>query len=268
MDFLRLLRDKRVVLLDGAMGTQLDRKGLMGRGSVNLDAPQAVLDVHRAYAHSGCDALIANTLTMNRIYIETHNVGVSVAEVNRAGVELAREAAGDRLCVLGDMSSTGQLLEPYGTYRETQFCDAFREQAEVLARPGWTGSLSRRCSICARRCAHCGLQRKLRPARGRLDCLSDGCKRRPDDDGGHRRAVCPAAYRRRGGDNRSQLRRSRPGWDVPRGRPTRARPPTGRSQPSQMRESRNWLGTRRSSTWNRRPLPKVSPSASGPGRRS
>lgn len=121
------------------MGTQLDRKGLMGRGSVNLDAPQAVLDVHRAYARSGCDALIANTLTMNRIYIETHNVGVSVADVNRAGVELAREAAGDRLCVLGDMSSTGQLLEPYGTYRETQFCDAFREQAEILAQAGVDG---------------------------------------------------------------------------------------------------------------------------------
>ncbi len=98
-----------------------------------------MLEVHRAYAHSGCDALIANTLTMNRIYIETHNVGVSVADVNRAGVELAREAAGDRLCVLGDMSSTGQLLEPYGAYQESQFYEAFREQAEVLAQAGVDG---------------------------------------------------------------------------------------------------------------------------------
>ena len=65
------------------MGTQLDKKGLMGRGTVNLDAPQAVLEVHRAYADAGCDVLIANTLTMNRIYIETHNVGVSVRDVNR-----------------------------------------------------------------------------------------------------------------------------------------------------------------------------------------
>jgi 5-methyltetrahydrofolate--homocysteine methyltransferase len=139
LDFLRLLRDKRVVLFDGAMGTQLDKRGLMGRGSVNLEAAQAVIEVHRAYAEAGCDALIANTLTMNRIYIETHNVGVSVADVNRAGVELARAAAGGRLCVLGDMSSTGQLLEPYGTYQEAQFCDAFREQAEVLADAGVDG---------------------------------------------------------------------------------------------------------------------------------
>jgi 5-methyltetrahydrofolate--homocysteine methyltransferase len=139
LDFLRLLRDKGVVLFDGAMGTQLDKKGLMGQGTVNLDAPQAVLEVHQAYAESGCDVLIANTLTMNRIYIETHNVGVSVWDVNRAGVALAREAAGDRLCVLGDMSSTGQLLEPYGTYQESQFYEAFREQAEALAQAGVDG---------------------------------------------------------------------------------------------------------------------------------
>jgi len=139
LDFARLLKDTKVVLLDGAMGTQLDTKGLMGRGRVNLDAPQAVLEVHRAYAQAGCDALITNTLTMNQIYIETHNVGVSVRDVNRAGAELARAAAGDNLCVLGDMSSTGQLLEPYGTYKETQFYDAFRAQAQVLAQAGVDG---------------------------------------------------------------------------------------------------------------------------------
>ena len=139
MDFLQLLKDQRVVLLDGAMGTELGKKGLMSQGRTNLDAPQVVLDVHRAYAQAGCDALITNTLTMNRIYIETHKVGVLVQEVNRAGAELARQVAGDRLCVLGDMSSTGQLLEPYGTCTESQFYDAFREQAEALAQAGVDG---------------------------------------------------------------------------------------------------------------------------------
>ena len=67
------------------MGTQLHERGLMSHGQVNLDAPEAVLGVHRAYAASGCDVLIANTLTMNRVYVETHNVGVSVREVNRHG---------------------------------------------------------------------------------------------------------------------------------------------------------------------------------------
>jgi 5-methyltetrahydrofolate--homocysteine methyltransferase len=158
------LEDKKAVLLDGAMGTQLDTQGLMGRGRVNLDAPQAVVEIHRAYLQGGCDAVITNTLTMNRIYIETHGVDVSVREVNQAGVRLAREAAGHDCCVLGDMSSTGQLLEPYGAYKESQFEEAFREQARVLAEAGVDGFITEtmfdlREALCALQAckAVCGL---------------------------------------------------------------------------------------------------------------
>jgi 5-methyltetrahydrofolate--homocysteine methyltransferase len=136
MGFCELVKSGNTVLLDGAMGTQLDKRGLMGRGSNNLDAPDAVLEIHQAYARCGCDALTTNTLTMNRIYIETHNVGVEVRDVNRAGAELAGQAAGEKQYVLGDMSSTGKLLEPYGEYKEPQFYAAFKEQAEILAEAG------------------------------------------------------------------------------------------------------------------------------------
>ncbi|MHC4371080.1 MAG: homocysteine S-methyltransferase family protein, partial [Planctomycetota bacterium] len=96
-------------------------------------------EIHREYAAAGCHVLTTNTLTMNRIFIETHNVGVSVVDVNRAGVELARAAAGEDRFVLGDISSTGQLLEPYGAYEESQFYDAFKEQAQVLVESGVDG---------------------------------------------------------------------------------------------------------------------------------
>lgn len=136
MGFLSLLKSKPVVLLDGAMGTELDKKGLMGRGRANLESPDAVVEIHQSYSRCGCDALTTNTLTMNRIYIETHNVDVSVPEVNCAGVQLADRAAGCGQYILADMSSTGQLLQPYGTYTETPFYDAFCEQAKVLAEAG------------------------------------------------------------------------------------------------------------------------------------
>lgn len=139
MDFKTFLSRNKVILLDGAMGTQLDKRGLMARGRNNLDNPQAVLEIHKEYAQCGCHALTANTLTMNRIFIETHKVGVCVRDVNRAGVELARQAASDSRYVLGDISSTGQLLEPYGGYTELQFRDAFTEQARVLAEAGVDG---------------------------------------------------------------------------------------------------------------------------------
>ena len=139
VDLLQLLKDKRTILLDGAMGTQLDKRGLMTRGSCNLDAPDAVLEIHRAYAQCGCDALTTNTLTMNRLYIETHKVGVNVRDVNRAGVELARQVAGGSRCVLGDMSSTGQLMEPYGTIKESDVRTALAGQAAILAEAGVDG---------------------------------------------------------------------------------------------------------------------------------
>ena len=76
---------------------------------------------------------------MNRIYIETHNAGVYVEEVNRLGAELARKAGGDDVFVLGNIGSTGQLLEPYGTFTEGQFVETFKEQAAILARAGVDG---------------------------------------------------------------------------------------------------------------------------------
>jgi 5-methyltetrahydrofolate--homocysteine methyltransferase len=139
MSLLTFLNNQGIILLDGAIGTELDKRGLMGRASNNLDNPDVVLEIQREYALCGCHALTTNTLTMNRIYIETHNIDVSVQDVNRAGVELARQAAAGNQFVLGDISPTGQLLEPYGTYKEQQFYDAFKEQAEILAEAGVDG---------------------------------------------------------------------------------------------------------------------------------
>jgi len=139
MNLLTLLKNQGIILLDGAIGTELDKQGLMGTARNNLDNPDVVLEIQREYARCGCDALTTNTLTMNRVYIETHNLNISVREVNQAGVELARQAANDKQFVLGDVSSTGQLLEPYGTYKEQQFYDAFKEQADILAETGVDG---------------------------------------------------------------------------------------------------------------------------------
>jgi len=154
LHFSELLESNEIILLDGAIGTELDKCGLMGRASSNLDAPEAVLEIQREYAACGCDALTTNTLTMNRIFIESHNLSISVRDVNIAGAELARQAAGKERYVLGNLSSTGQLLEPYGNYNRAQFYDAFREQAGILAESGVDGfiietMLDLREAICA-----------------------------------------------------------------------------------------------------------------------
>jgi methionine synthase I (cobalamin-dependent) len=82
LDFRRLLQDKRVVVPDRAMGTQLDRKGLMGRGNADLETRQAVPEIHGAYAEAGADIIGANCGALDPLML--------------ARVVAARRAATDR----------------------------------------------------------------------------------------------------------------------------------------------------------------------------
>jgi 5-methyltetrahydrofolate--homocysteine methyltransferase len=139
MNLIEILKRKSPLLLDGAMGTQLADFGLEMSGRNNLSHPEAVLSIHRRYVECGSDILTTNTLTMNRIFIESHALLIDVREVNIAGAKLARSAATPDRYVLGDMSSTGQMLEPYGKYAESQFFETFKEQAEYLVEGGVDG---------------------------------------------------------------------------------------------------------------------------------
>src|SRR5512139_2493939 len=140
MSLLELLSsDRHTIFLDGAMGTQLGQAGLEMGGQNSVTHPEAVLAVHERYAACGIDLLITNTLTMNSVNIESHNVGVDVREVNLAGARLARTAARAGQFVLGDMSSTGKMLKPYGPLPEDDAFAAFKEQAAILAEGGVDG---------------------------------------------------------------------------------------------------------------------------------
>lgn len=132
--------------------------GLEMGGQNNITHPDAVLAVHQQYADCGVDLLITNTLTMNRVNVESHKVGVDVREVNLAGVRLAKAAARPGQYVLGDMSSTGKMLKPYGQLSEDDAYLAFREQAAILAEGGVDGfivetMIDRREAVCAIRAA-------------------------------------------------------------------------------------------------------------------
>ena len=129
----------QTILLDGAMGTQLMEFGVEMGGQTNISHPEAVSAVHHRYAETGIDIIITNTLTMNRVFIETHKIGVDVREVNLVGVKIARATTHEGQYVLGDMSSTGKLLQPSGTLSEQDAYKAFREQAAILVEGGVDG---------------------------------------------------------------------------------------------------------------------------------
>jgi 5-methyltetrahydrofolate--homocysteine methyltransferase len=134
-----LSSERKTIFLDGAMGTQLGEAGLEMGGQNCVTHPEAVLAVHQKYAACGIDLLITNTLTMNRVGLRAHRVELDVRAVNLAGARLARQAALPGQYVLGDISSTGKLLTPYGPLAEDDAYEAFREQASILEEGGVDG---------------------------------------------------------------------------------------------------------------------------------
>jgi 5-methyltetrahydrofolate--homocysteine methyltransferase len=136
---LEAIRD-RVLLGDGAMGTQLQQAGLESGGcgeAWNLDHPERVLAIQRAYAEAGSDCIITNTFGASRIMLERHAQADRASAINEAGARIARDAFGGRAgFVLGDIGPFGGLMEPYGEIAVARVEQAFREQARALVAGG------------------------------------------------------------------------------------------------------------------------------------
>ncbi len=139
----KLLQDavrERPLLCDGAMGTQLMIAGLE-QGNCgeawNLTHPERVLAIQRRYAQAGSECILTNTFGGSRIMLTRHFEGEHVAAINKAGVEIARQAFGNSDgYVIGDIGPFGGLLEPFGDFTETQVRSAFEEQAAALVEGG------------------------------------------------------------------------------------------------------------------------------------
>ena len=93
----QLLAGGRVLIADGAMGTMLHAAGAALDRSLpelNLSDPGLVATIHDSYLIAGADIIQANTFGANRLWLADHGFPDKVAEINRAGVRLARSAAG------------------------------------------------------------------------------------------------------------------------------------------------------------------------------
>lgn len=135
-----LLGADRPVLLDGAMGTLLQEQGLADGAPAelwNLEHPEAIRDVHAAYAEAGARVLTTNTFGGTRPRLDMHGLGHRAAEVNRKAAQLARSVAGERgLLVAGDLGPTGELLAPLGTLTHAGAQALFAEQLTALVEGG------------------------------------------------------------------------------------------------------------------------------------
>jgi len=123
------------VVTDGAWGTELQARGLASGefpDAWNLTHPERVEEVARAYVAAGSQIILTNTFGANRLRAGGHALADRVVEINRAGVEISRRAAGGRTKVFASIGPSGKLLLT-GETSEDELRDAFAEQAAALA---------------------------------------------------------------------------------------------------------------------------------------
>ncbi|HEX8682100.1 MAG TPA: homocysteine S-methyltransferase family protein [Ardenticatenaceae bacterium] len=132
---------RRPLLWDGAMGTQLQAHHKLEQDTcveaLNLSHPEAIRNVHRSYVEAGADILQTNTYQATRVALAPHDL--SVAEVNRAGVQLAREVAaeaGRPVRVAGSIGPLGEQRYLFDILSDAQMEEVYAEQVAVLAEAG------------------------------------------------------------------------------------------------------------------------------------
>ncbi|HEX7973218.1 MAG TPA: bifunctional homocysteine S-methyltransferase/methylenetetrahydrofolate reductase [Anaerolineales bacterium] len=141
--FLTLLEGSKIPILgDGAMGTMLNGRGIGFEqcfDNLNVSQPGLVAEVHRAYIEAGSQIIQTNTFGANRYKLASHGLEDRLAEINRAGVELARRvvlASFKEVLVAGDVGPLGVRIAPFGRVQPEQARQAFAEQIGVLAESG------------------------------------------------------------------------------------------------------------------------------------
>jgi homocysteine S-methyltransferase len=127
------------LLLDGAMGSLLYERGVLHTRSydeLNLSQPELIRGVHRDYVHAGAELIETNTFGANRIALARHGLAEQAAAINRAGVELARSAAGDRAYIGGAVGPSGVNHGIASTSERKRARQALAEQIDTLVLAG------------------------------------------------------------------------------------------------------------------------------------
>ncbi|GAM09604.1 bifunctional homocysteine S-methyltransferase/5,10-methylenetetrahydrofolate reductase [Geobacter sp. OR-1] len=128
-----------ILVGDGAIGTMLYAKGVgleVNFEHLNLVRPELVLELHREYLAAGAQVIETNTFGANRSRLQTIGLEAKVAEINRRGAAIARQAAGETRLVAGSIGPLARLKGEEKLLPAKEQQGIFLEQAEALAAGG------------------------------------------------------------------------------------------------------------------------------------
>lgn len=148
MHDIRTELSKRILILDGAMGTTLQRKGLQGNSeSFNLTNPETIGEIHNEYIEAGADIITANSFSANSISQSEYNLSDKAGQMAEAAARIARKAADEaprKIWVAGSVGPTSKSLslaqninDPvFRPYSFDGMAEAFEAQIRGLVKGG------------------------------------------------------------------------------------------------------------------------------------
>ncbi|HCE44797.1 MAG TPA: 5-methyltetrahydrofolate--homocysteine methyltransferase [Lentisphaeria bacterium] len=137
-DFKRLL-ERKVLVLDGATGTELQNAGLPHGACPELwvlKNPDKLIGIQKEYLEAGSDAVYTCTFGANRIKLKEFDKTFKVEAMNARLAEISRKTVGDKALVIGCIGPTGAFIEPFGEVPFEEAVKIFREQASGLVKGG------------------------------------------------------------------------------------------------------------------------------------
>lgn len=148
MHDIRTELSKRILIIDGAMGTMLQRKGLQGNSeSFNLTNPETIGEIHNEYIEAGADIITANSFSANSISQSEYNLSEKAGQMAEAAARIARKAVGEaprKVWVAGSVGPTSKSLslaqninDPvFRPYSFDEMAEAFEVQIRGLVKGG------------------------------------------------------------------------------------------------------------------------------------
>lgn len=138
-DILERIGEGKCLVADGAMGTMLFERGVKGGQapeSINLERPEILEDIARAYLDAGAEVLQANTFGASELKLSSHSLADRTEEINRKAVDAVRKVAGDGAFVAASCGPSGKLLVPYGDTEPEVIYESFLRQLKAVIEAG------------------------------------------------------------------------------------------------------------------------------------
>lgn len=119
-------------VFDGGMGSILIAAGMPTGVCPETYDGDVIRLIHEKYVDAGADFILTCTFGGSKLTLAKHGLADQTRAINKRNAELARQAAGERAYVVGDIGPSGELLKPFGNVSEEQMVEAFTEQARGL----------------------------------------------------------------------------------------------------------------------------------------